>query len=298
MDSDELKLIKNEERYKDLKKASWVTIVENVILAAGKLVIGVISSSTAVVADAIHTLSDIFTTFLVLFGLKLSRKNADSDHPYGHHRIESVISLLLACALAVTAVFLGYEGADKLINKKITEPSVWAFIITIISIIIKEIMFQYTMRKAKKHNSSSMMSDAWHHRSDAFSSVAVLIGLIGARLGAWYLDPVAAIAVCLIILKAVYDIGKIAINQLVDKSADEDICDRINKLVFSVDGVEQIDLLQTRVCNNVIFVDLEISIDQNKTVLESHKIAEEVHDLLEDSHLSIEHCMVHINPSV
>jgi len=286
------------DRYRELQKTSLITIAANVILAASKLVIGLFSRSTAVVSDAVHTLSDVFTTILVMAGLKFSNEKADDGHPYGHQRIESVISLFLAFALAATALFLGYEGIKKIQSGEGASPSWLALGVTVLSVAVKEWMFQYTRAKAKRLGSTSLMSDAWHHRTDALSSIAVLVGVVGSFFGIRFLDPAAAIAVCVIILKAVYSIGREAINQLIDCAAAPEVLVQIEALALGVEGVKSIDLLRTRISNNVIFADLEIEVDSSITVQDGHKIAEEVHDLLESSGLAIEHCMVHVNPCV
>ncbi len=285
-------------RYKELMKTSVVTIAGNFVLAVFKVIIGFISGSSAVVADAVHTLSDVFSTVVVMAGLKFSSKDADPEHQYGHQRIESIVSLILAFILFVTALSLGWEGVKKITENEVVKPSIPALVITVISILSKEVMFRYTMKKAKLLNSSSLMSDAWHHRSDAVSSIAVLIGVVGVFFNAWILEPIATIAVSFIILKAVYDIGRLAIDQLIDRAVSKELLSEIKDTVLSINGVKGIDLLHTRLSNNVVFVDLEISVDSNLTVSEGHDIAENVHDTLEKNITQIQHCMVHVNPHV
>lgn len=285
-------------QYRDLQKTAVITIILNIILTIAKLIIGVVSKSTAVISDGIHSLSDGLTTIFVMIGLKFSNVDPDEEHQYGHQRIESIVSFLLAISLALTGVYIGFKGVQNLIERESIIKSHLALAITIISILFKELMYQYTYRKAKKYNSSSLMADAWHHRTDGISSVAVLIGLIGAYVGLWYMEPVATIVVCIIILKASYDIGKVAVDQLIDKAVDSDTLNKIEHIILSVSGVKKIDLLQTRISNNLIFVETEILVDSTLNVVESHDIAKEVHDLLEEADLSIKHCMVHVNPDI
>ncbi len=288
----------NAERYKDLKNTSLLTILLNALLSGAKLAAGLISGSSAVLSDAAHSLSDVLTTIMVIVGLRFSSEEADREHPYGHQRIESVVSLLLAAVLAATALSLGYSGVMNLIQHVAPHSSVFAYAVTLVSIASKEWMFRYTRKKAKKHGSSSMLADAWHHRTDSFSSIAVLFGLIGVSFGLWYLDACAAIAVCLIILKAAFDISVVSFNQLVDRSADKDAYDKILSLAVSVEGVRRVDLLRTRLSSRIVFVELEITVDPNITVFEGHKIAKSAHDLIESCGLPIGHCMVHVNPDM
>ncbi len=283
-------------RYKLLQKAAMVTVVVNIVLTIVKLVAGFASGSMAVLSDGVHTLSDVFTTVMVMVGLKLSNQKADEEHPYGHQRIESVVSMFLAFMLGMTALFLGYQGIQKIFHGTSGMPTLLALVATAGSILVKEWMFWYARGVAKQCGSTSLMSDAWHHRSDAISSVAVLIGVGGSCLGLWFMEPVATIVVCSIILKAAFDIGKAAVIQLVDHAADDEACTAIQKIAQSVNGVEGIDHLRTRLSNNIIFVDIEVVVSPDITVAQGHTIAERVHDLVEASSLPIGHCMVHVHP--
>lgn len=286
----------NENRYKELQKISVLSIILNILLTVFKIIIGVLSKSTAVISDAVHTLSDIFTTIAVMIGIKLSSREADTDHPYGHQKIESIISLFLSFILTATAVYLGYFGISTFLDNGKINPSWPALFITVVSMALKEYMYRFTIKKARQYNSSSLASDAWHHRSDALSSLAVLVGVGGVFLGFDFLEPAATVVMCFIILKVSVDIIKDSVKQLIDYSADNELCRKIENLVLSVKDVKKIDLLKTRISNNVIFVELEIAIESNMTVGEGHHIAQSVHDLLENSIPLIEHCMVHVNP--
>ncbi len=284
-------------RYKKLKKVSLVTIAVNVVLSIAKLVVGIIAKSTAVISDAVHSISDIITTVMVMIGLKLSSKNADIEHPYGHHRIESLFSLALGTALGATALFLGYEGITKATSGTTLTLSPLAFVVTVVSIISKEWMFWYTRGVALKLNSSSLMSDAWHHRTDSISSIAVLIGLFFSYFGVGIADPIAAVVVCFIILKASYDIIKTAVHQLIDRSAPIEIEDRIRELVLGNSEVLDICELKTRISNNVIFADLTIDVRSDMTVTQSHDIAQGLSNKIISAGLNVLDCMVHIHPS-
>jgi cation diffusion facilitator family transporter len=289
--------VENDFRFKELRKVSIITIILNLILTIVTIFAGIVSASPAVLSDGLHTFTDVFSTVLVMLGLKLSSEGADEDHPYGHQRIESIISLISGIILAITSLYIGYIGIKKLILFEQGSPSILALSVTILSILLKEWMFHYSYKNGKKYNSLSMIADAWHHRSDAIGSIAVLVGVAGVFFGYWFLEPLATVFVCLIILKVAFEIGKNATAQLIDTSVDNEKLDKINSIAMSVKGVDNVDLLQTRISNNIIFVDIEISVNPHITVSEGHDIAKEVHDKVESSGLSVAHCMVHVNPT-
>ena len=276
-------------------RVSKNTIIGNFILAFIKILIGFIARSTAMLADGMHSLSDVITTIGVIIGLKLSHKEADKSHPYGHEKIESITSLFLAIVLFLVAISIGFSGIIKIINHSYVTPGFSAIIAAIISIIVKELMYWYTIKYANQINSPSIKADAWHHRSDALSSAGALIGIAGARMGYTFLDPLVAIIIALVIIKVAFDISKQSISQLIDEAASEEdiqvIIDRIN----SIDGIYEIKNLKTRKHSNRLYVDVDISVDATLTVEEGHKIALYVHNLIEEDS-RIKHCMVHVNP--
>ena len=276
-------------------RVSKNTIIGNFILAFIKILIGFIARSTAMLADGMHSLSDVITTIGVIIGLKLSHKEADKSHPYGHEKIESITSLFLAIVLFLVAISIGFSGIIKIINHSYVTPGFSAIIAAIISIIVKELMYWYTIKYANQINSPSLKADAWHHRSDALSSAGALIGIAGARMGYTFLDPLVAIIIALVIIKVAFDISKQSISQLIDEAASEEdiqvIIDRIN----SIDGIYEIKNLKTRKHSNRLYVDVDISVDATLTVEEGHKIALYVNNLIEEDS-RIKHCMVHVNP--
>lgn len=276
-------------------RVSKNTIIGNSILALIKILIGFIAKSTAMLADGMHSFSDVITTIGVIIGLKLSHKEADESHPYGHERIESISSLFLAVVLFIVALGIGYSGINKIINHNYAIPGTLAIFAAIISIIVKELMYWYTIKYANEINSPSLKADAWHHRSDALSSIGSLIGIIGARIGYPYLDPLVAVVIALVIIKVAFDICKQSISQLVDESASKKDVQIIKDKITSIDGVYQIKNLKTRQHSNKIYVDVDISVDATLSVEEGHDIAMRVHDLIEDDS-RIKHCMVHVNP--
>ena len=205
-------------------KVSVITIIENVVLSVLKLVAGLIAHSNAIISDAIHSASDVFSTIVVIIGIKFASKEPDKEHPYGHERLECVTAIILAMILFMTGLGIGLEALKNIFNADYPHnaPGVIAFIAAIISIIGKEGMYWYTRYYAKKIDSSALMADAWHHRSDAFSSVGALIGIGGARLGYPVMDSVASLVIFVFIVKAAYDIFKDALDKMVDHSCDEE----------------------------------------------------------------------------
>lgn len=284
---------------KKAMEVSIVSIVSNVFLTIIKFIAGFISHSGAMISDAIHSLSDVLSTFVVIIGVKLSNKKADKEHPYGHERLECVASIILAVMLALTGIGIGMTGIGNIIKGKyvILLSSTLALVIAAISIIAKEAMYWYTRNAAKKINSGALLADAWHHRSDALSSVGSFIGILGAKLGFPVLDSLASIIICLFIVKVAYDIFKDAIDKMVDKSCDEDTIKKIEDIIYENKEVVKIDDLKTRQFGNRYYIDVEISVDKEMSVLNAHGIAQNVHDDIEKRLPSTKHCMVHVNPN-
>lgn len=278
---------------------SVVSIIVNLILSIVKFVAGSLAHSGAMISDAVHSASDVFSTFIVMFGFSASQKESDAEHQYGHERLECVAAIVLASVLAMVGLEIGMTGIEKIkvgIDGNLAAPGSLALWAAVISIIIKEAMFWFTRWGAKKIDSSALMADAWHHRSDALSSVGSFIGVGGAILGFPILDPIASLVICLFILKAALDIFRDAIGKMTDKSCDEATIDAMRQTVEKVDGVLRIDLIRTRLFGNKVYVDLEIGVDGNLTLNSAHDIAENVHDAIEAQFPKVKHCMVHVNP--
>ncbi len=282
-------------------RVSKTSIIANTLLALAKLAAGILASSEAMVSDAVHSASDVFSTFVVIIGIKLAGKKADKEHPYGHERMECVAAILLSAVLAVTGAGIGFSGLRKIAGGSVSDmavPGRLAVAAAILSIAVKEWMFWYTRGNAKKVNSGALMADAWHHRSDSLSSVGALIGIIGARMGFPLMDPLASVIICLFIFQAAYEIFKDAVDKMVDKSCDEETQQKIRTLVQRQQGVMRVDSLQTREFGNKIYVDLEIAADGHLSLNESHEIAENVHDEIEKAFPQIKHIMIHVNPYI
>ncbi|NFG58210.1 cation transporter [Clostridium botulinum] len=290
-----MKELNNNERLKIGYRVSIVTIIGNVILSIIKIGIGIIASSKAMIADGVHSLSDVFSTIGVIIGLKLSSKKADKEHPYGHEKFESLTSVFLGIMLVLVSLGIGFSGIKNLIYGNYSIPGSLAIFAAVISIVSKEAMYWYTLKYAEKINSTSLKADAWHHRSDSFSSIGALIGIIGARMGFPMLDPVIALVISIIIIKVSYDILKQSINQLMDTSIGDDAIKKMNAAIHSIDGVKNIDNLKTRFHASKIYVDVEISVESDISVEEGHKIAMNVHNIIEKNK-DVKHCMVHVNP--
>ena len=278
---------------------SLVTIVINIILSVFKVIAGIVANSAAMISDAVHSASDVFSTIIVMIGIKASNKTSDKEHPYGHERIECIASLLLAITLFITGASIGMEAVKSIIFKAYTEKGsvgLLALIAALVSIATKEWMFWYTRSAAKKTNSTALMADAWHHRSDAFSSVGALIGIGLSMAGYHVFDPLASIVICVLIIKVAVDIFKESSERMIDTAADEETERKIIETVKSVDGVIDVNKLKTRLFASKMYVDVEFSADGNLTLIKAHEIAHNVHDLLEEKFPQIKHCMVHVNP--
>ena len=281
-------------------RVSIITIIGNVLLSVLKLLAGVIAHSNAMISDAVHSASDVFSTIVVIIGIKLASKESDKEHPYGHERLECVAAILLSMVLFFTGLGIGFDAFKNIVNgnySNLQVPGVLALIAAIVSIVSKEGMYWYTRYYAKKIDSSALMADAWHHRSDAFSSIGALIGIGGARLGFPIMDSVASLGIFLFIVKAAYDIFKDAMDKMVDHSCDEETEKQIYDCVRKNDEVLGIDLLQTRIFGNKIYVDVEIEVNGSYTLQTAHNIAEAVHEDIEQNFPKVKHIMVHVNPA-
>ena len=280
-------------------KVSMVSIIGNAVLSLLKFLAGIIAHSGAMVSDAVHSASDVFSSIIVIIGVKLSAREADKEHPYGHERFECVAAIILAVVLLVTGLLIGHSALDQIISGDFSgteAPGVLALVAAVVSIVAKEAMYWYTRFYAKKLDSSALMANAWHHRSDALSSVGALVGIVFARMGYRVLEPIASLVICLLILKATYDIFKDAISKMVD-SGDEALEREIRELTLKQEDVLGVDLIHTRVFGNRIYVDIEICADGSMTLEAGHRIAERVHDVIESSFPKVKHIMVHVNPA-
>ena len=277
---------------------STVTIVINLALAGFKFLAGFLAHSGAMVSDAVHSASDVLATFIVILGVKLAGRDADRDHPYGHERLECVAALILGAILAATGLGIGMSGIRKITGgEELLIPGTLALIAAVVSIVVKEGMFWYTWLAAKKIDSSALKAEAWHHRSDALSSVGSFAGILGARLGFPALDPVASVVICLFILKAAWDIMSDALGKMTDHACPPAMVQEMAESILSQPGVLGLDTLNTRLFGDRVYVDVEIQADGDLPLKVTHATAQAVHDTLEQTFPQVKHCMVHVNPA-
>lgn len=281
-------------------KVSFITIVQNVLLSVFKLFAGIFAHSNAMISDAIHSASDVFSTIIVIIGVKLASKESDKEHPYGHERLECVAAIVLSIVLLYTGIKIGSQAVKDIIGgnyQNLQKPGVLALVAAVVSIVTKEIMYWYTRHYAKKIDSSALMADAWHHRSDALSSVGALVGISGAMMGFPVMDSIASIVIFVFIAKAAYDIFKDAMDKMVDHSCDDETENEMMDFVLAQNEVLSVDLLHTRIFGNKIYVDVEIGVNGSYTLRQAHEIAEEVHEGIEKNFPKVKHVMVHVNPA-
>jgi cation diffusion facilitator family transporter len=292
--------VSEDEFKKVANKVSFITIVQNVLLSVFKLFAGIFAHSNAMISDAIHSASDVFSTIIVIIGVKLASKKSDKEHPYGHERLECVAAIVLSIVLLYTGIKIGSQAVKDIIGgnyQNLQKPGMLALVAAVVSIVTKEIMYWYTRHYAKKIDSSALMADAWHHRSDALSSVGALVGIGGAMMGFPVMDSIASIVIFVFIAKAAYDIFKDAMDKMVDHSCDDETEKEMRDFVLAQKEVLSVDLLHTRIFGNKIYVDVEIGVNGSYTLRQAHEIAEEVHEGIEKNFPKVKHVMVHVNPA-
>ena len=280
-------------------KISRISILVNLLLSAGKLAAGLLANSGAMISDAIHSASDVFSTLVVIVGVKLSGKDSDREHPYGHERMECVAAILLSGILLATGLVIGWEGIQKILSERaeLQAPGILAAAAALVSILVKELLFRYVRGFARKLDSTALMAEAWHHRSDALSSIGALAGILGARAGFPVLDPLASVVICVFIAKAAADIFRDAVDKMVDHSCDEETEDQIRLCAVEQPEVERIDLLKTREFGNRIYIEMEIAVNGDLPLRQAHDAAERVHDEIERRFPKVKHIMIHVNPA-
>ena len=280
-------------------RVSMVSITGNTVLSLLKMLAGILAHSGAMISDAVHSASDVFSSVIVIIGVKISAKDSDKEHPYGHERFECVAAILLAGILLVTALFIGHTALEHITggsSKSLAIPGLSALLAAILSIVVKEAMYWYTRFYAKWLDSGALMADAWHHRSDALSSVGALIGIAGARMGYPVLDPIASLVICAFILKAACDVFQDAIRKMVDHACDEKMERALLCCAAAQSGVMGVDEIHTRIFGNKIYADIEIQADSQITLAESHAIARQVHNAIEAQFPKVKHILVSVNP--
>ncbi len=292
------------ERKKLIYRATLTGSLVNFILVIVKIITGIFGRSSAMLADGIHSLSDFITDLVVLIFVKLSSKPSDGDHQYGHGKYETLATAFVGVSIFIVGIGILIDAIEKIIGffkgDILAQPSYIALIVAFLSIIVKEILYQYTMRIGKKTDSSLVLANAWHHRSDAFSSIGTLVGISGAYLlGSFWtiLDPIAAVVVSFFIFKVAIELLLPSINDLLEIALPEDIQEDIIKLIASVKDVEDPHSLRTRRIGNDFAIEVHIRLNPNMTVQKSHDISSEIERLLCDQYGHNTHVAIHIEPS-
>ena len=291
--------IKDDNREKIAMRVARTSLTTNVLLSAFQLFAGIFGNSAAMVSDAIHSISDFSTTIIVMVGIKMGGKEADENHQYGHERMESIAALIVAFVLISVGLWIGYNGVMHILRideEAFVAPSLLALSGAVVAIVSKEGLFWYVRGAAKRLKSDALMADAWHSRSDSLSSIGSLIGIAGARAGFPVMDYLASIVICAFIIKVGFDIGRGAIDKITDKACDKETVEKIQNIILSNGAVNDIERLNTRMFGNKIYVDVEIYMDGNLSLFETHDIMQRIHDEIEERIDDVKHCMVHASP--
>ncbi len=288
---------KGDTRYKEIR---WVTLVGSAIdlsLGVLKLIFGYLANSQALIADGVHSISDLATDFMVLFAAKHGSRDADETHPYGHGRFETLATVALGIALIVVAAGIAWDAIERLFNPdELLQPGFWALAVAILSVLSKEWIYHYTMHVAKKLKSNMLKANAWHSRSDAISSVIVVIGIIGTMSGLDYLDSVAAVLVGAMVAKIGWDLAWQSVHELVDTALDPERVAIIRNEILGVGGVRELHMLRTRMMGGEALVDVHVIVDPKLSVSEGHYIGEKVRKRLIEEVEEVTDVMVHVDP--
>lgn len=284
------------DRYWQAKKVILIGAIVDALLGIVKVIGGVLYHSHALVADGVHSFSDLFTDVMVLFASKYGSLDADDTHPYGHQRIETAATLLLSLFLILAGFGIAWDAIDELIKSTTTSPNWLALPVICLSILVKELLFHYTHRIGKRIKSQLITANAWHHRSDAASSLVVFLGLIGSLAGFSYLDAIAAIVVGLMIIKMGWTYGWNSVKELVDTAVDAELLAQIEQVIQNIDGVQKIHQLRSRFMGSDVLIDVHILVSPQISVSEGHYIAQHVHNALVDQIPSVTDVIVHVDP--
>lgn len=280
-----------------MRNTSVVGAVVNLVLTVVKVIFGIIGQSHALIADGVHSLADLSTDLMVWFAAKYSNQPADKEHPYGHARIETAFTVALGVVLIITAIGIVFDSAQRLLNPEtLLQPTPIVLLIAAISILANEGLYQYTIRAAKQFNSGLLKANAWHHRSDAISSIVVLVGVAGSLMGLPYLDAFAALGVALMIGHIGWTQAWSSIRELVDTGMEPKTAAALKRIIGNVEGVRGVHMLRSRRMGGVYLIDVHIVVDERLSVSEGHKISEYVRLKLIDSHEDISNALVHIDP--
>lgn len=298
-----MKTNKQETREQAIYKVTWIGFFVNVLLSVGKLIAGFVGRSGAMIADGIHSVSDFATDIVVLLFVSISAKPKDEDHDYGHGKYETLATVVIGVALAAVAIGILVDSAERIAQvlrgESIARPGIVALVAAAVSIVAKEALYWYTMLTAKRVDSPALKANAWHHRSDAFSSIGTLIGIGGAYFLSeqWrVLDPIAAIVVGALIIKVAYDLVMPGLNELLERSLPKEQEDEIVALVLTDKRLSDVHNLKTRRIGAGIAVELHVRVQGNMTVNESHAITRNIEQLLRQQYGDRTQVIIHIEP--
>lgn len=285
------------ERYREIRKVTLIGSLVDLVLGVVKIAFGYVTGSQALIADGVHSLSDLATDFLVLFAAKHAHREADEDHPYGHGRIETLATVALGVALLAVAVGISIDAFRRMLTEQnLLHHGTWALGIALLSVVSKEAIYHYTLRVARRLRSNMLHANAWHSRTDAISSIIVVIGVGGAMAGFSYLDAVAAIAVALMIAKIGWDLLWTSLQELIDRALEPEQVEDIRLRILDVDGVRDCHMLRTRMSGGDSLVDVHIQVDPVLSVSEGHQIGESVRKQLISEIDHVADVTVHIDP--
>jgi cation diffusion facilitator family transporter len=284
-------------RYRDIRVVTIVGAVVDLLLGIAKIIVGIVSGSQALIADGVHSFSDLATDFLVLFAAKHAQREADIQHPYGHGRIETVATVVLGVSLVLVAIGISYDAVRRLLDPELLlHPGLLALVVALVSVVSKEVIYQYTARAARRLRSKMLLANAWHSRTDAISSIFVVIGVVGTMAGFPYLDAVAAVVVALMIAKIGWDLLWKSLQELIDTALEPEQVAEIRDTIMSVNGVRACHMLRTRHSGSDVLADVHIQVDPALSVSEGHQIGETVRKRLIETNDDVSDITVHIDP--
>ncbi|ATM94535.1 ferrous iron efflux protein F [Yersinia frederiksenii] len=285
------------ERFRAARKSTWISVLVNCFLTLGQVITGIFSGSQGLIADGIHSLSDLVADFVVLIANHKSKKDPDDDHHYGHHRYENGASLILGAILLIVGIGMLWSAANKIQHPEaIPQVHIIALWVALAALVFKELLFRYMLAVATRVKSSMLVANAWHARSDAASSLVVSLGIIGNLLGFKFLDPVAALIVGLIVTKMGYSFMSDSLHDLMDRAVDIETEEKIKTTLLATPGVDGIHDLKTRKMGDLVIVDVHLEIDGNLSVKEGHDIAVTARNAVLDNH-HVLNVMTHVDPS-
>jgi cation diffusion facilitator family transporter len=283
-------------RHKTAARISWITLIGNIILTVLKALISILTGSLVVLSDAAHSASDAFSTILVLLGLRIANQPPDEKHPYGHSRAETIVAKIIALMLVLIGLNFGFTAIKAMWQGNYHVPGASALWISLISIVSKEIMYQYTYRVGKRIDSPALMADAWHHRSDAISSVAALIGVFFARLGYPIFDPLMTIVVAAILIKVGWDMVFTIIDELMDAQVEPEIIEHLEQAILKVESVHSVRNLKVHKYGAEHHVDCTITVSPKLDVSGGHYLSHEVEDRIKEKLSTVTHVDIHVEP--